>query len=513
MIGQDKQTERDASAIRVEIVSIGKHSSVYFIGQALSRAIGFFMIPIYTKFIAPTNYGGMEMIEILTSCIAMFISMNIADTMPRFYYAEKEECARNQVVSTTILGFSLIGLPIMFLFLWFSEYLSVIILDVPQYKFYLQISVLTVWFSMLCEIIYTYLRMQYMAKTFVAMNIVQLVLALSLNIYFIVFKRLDILGVFYSTLITQSLTALLLTIWVLRKTNISMSISLLYRLIVFGIPVVPSRIGSMLGFVSNRFFLRWLGAADPMVALTQVGLFSLGHKFGVIVNRFINVPFNSFWGPRRLELLISNEPEAKETIARICTYATLGSVYFTVVLSSGIESLIEIMADPSYRGSHLVVPYVALAYTALGLETHFSTGILYQRKTVWLTYISILALVIALAWNYVFIPRYGIYGAATSNLAGFIVRCGLTYVVSRRLYPIPFEIKRIATLFVTAFILYIISQTINLSTPYLTLIGRTGFVALFPFVLFLVGFYTKGELEFVGGGLKKWKKAAGSFYS
>src|SRR6185295_9278336 len=129
---------------------------------------------------------------------------------------------------------------------------------------------------------------------------------------------------------------------------------------------------------------------------------------------------------------------------------------------------------------HKVVPLIALAYVAVGLESHFSTGILYCRKTSWTAYTGLLALVVVLGWNYLFVPTYGILGAATSNLAGFVVRCMLIYYVSQRLYPLPYEMKRLGVLFLAAILLYIASQSISFPSPYLTWAARTGFVSIYP---------------------------------
>src|SRR5438874_2975881 len=60
-----------SSALRKEVVSVGKHSLVYVIGQAISRAVGFLMIPLYTSYIAPSHYGAMELIEIVTAACLM----------------------------------------------------------------------------------------------------------------------------------------------------------------------------------------------------------------------------------------------------------------------------------------------------------------------------------------------------------------------------------------------------------------------------------------------------------
>src|SRR5205807_3582484 len=97
-----------SSALRKEVVSVGKHSLVYVVGQAISRAVGFLMIPLYTSYIAPSNYGAMELIEIITAVCLVLISMSVAEGMARFYYAEKGQEGRNRVISTIIVGFGII---------------------------------------------------------------------------------------------------------------------------------------------------------------------------------------------------------------------------------------------------------------------------------------------------------------------------------------------------------------------------------------------------------------------
>lgn len=492
-----QQNSEIPSAIKHEVSFIGKKSMIYVLGPALSQAVGFFMIPVYTRFISPGNYGAMELIGIITSIVVMIISLGVGDSMSRYYYAERDPQKRNEVVSTIIVGFGMLAIPLIIIFISLSGILSRIVIEESTYRFCLQIAIVTVLFTMLCEISLTYLRMLYMAKLLVFVIALQLILSLSLNILFVVFLKLDILGIFYSTLIAQSLVGIVLSIVILGRVGIHVSPALLWRLVRFGFPLVPSRIGIFLTFVANRFFLRWLGSPDPAQALTLVGLFSLGSKFSVIIDRFISAPLNSFWGPRRMEILFDAHPNAKETTARICTYSSMLSIYAALCLSSGIESLIAIVANPRYHGAHVVVPFLALSFVALDLERHFLTGIMYTRKTIWSTYVSLLAIAITLLWNYIFVPKYGLVGAATSNLAGLIVRITLIYLISQRLFFIPFEMQRISLLFVTALCLYVISQYISFSSSWLTFSARTGLAALYPLALFLVGFYKRGELNFL----------------
>ena len=164
------------------------------------------------------------------------------------------------------------------------------------------------------------------------------------------------------------------------------------------------------------------------------------------------------------------------------------------------------MAKASYWGCQVVVPVLVLSQVAVALEMHFRTGILYRRKTIWDTIITIPSIVTILAWNYIFVPRYGLMGAATANLAACVVRASLAYFISQKLYYLPFELWRISQLLLMATALYGLSQLIEFSSPWTTFVARAGVVALFPVTLLVTGFYRRGELEFLWSSLVTWSK-------
>ena len=84
--------------VRSELTAAARKSVVYAGGRLLSQAVGFLMIPVYTRYIEPGNYGAMELIEILSSCIVLLLYMGISESMARFYYSEAEQGKRNDNV-------------------------------------------------------------------------------------------------------------------------------------------------------------------------------------------------------------------------------------------------------------------------------------------------------------------------------------------------------------------------------------------------------------------------------
>src|SRR4030042_1837090 len=95
---QMQQSQTDQSPFLKEALMAAKHSAIYVSGQALSRLVGFIMIPVYTRFITPGDYGTLELVYVVSGVLAMLISMGVSDSMSRFYYAEKEQRRRDLVV-------------------------------------------------------------------------------------------------------------------------------------------------------------------------------------------------------------------------------------------------------------------------------------------------------------------------------------------------------------------------------------------------------------------------------
>jgi len=491
------------TSIRQELGSIGRHSSVYFLSAAMSRAVGFLMIPVYTRYLAPKSYGGMEMIEILASAIAIFVAMGVVEALPRSYYEEKGERERNRVVSTALLGLSIIGIPLVLAFLAFSGPISAAVLADGGVRRCLQLAILSAWSYTISETIGTYLRMTYQSRLFLIVSTISLMLAVCLNVLFIVFLGYDILGFFLSQLITQGLMGMILSAIILKRIGFGICLKTLRRMVAFGFPLVFPQIALLLGFSSNRFFLRWNSSFTPGEALALVGLFALGHKFGVLVNRFVNGPLNSFWSPRRLELIVRDANGDREVVGRIATYASMLSIFFSLVLANAAEGLIAIFADARYSGAHVVVPLVAIAYVFLGLETHFKAGLLQKRKTSRDAILSVVALAVILLWNYLLIPRYGLVAAAASNAAGFCVRLVVIYYLSQKLFRIPFEIGRIFSMLLLSFVLYFVGQTVDLDSEYLTLLARCAIALLFPIILLAFRFFRPEEMRWGREGVSR----------
>jgi O-antigen/teichoic acid export membrane protein len=102
--------------------------------------------------------------------------------------------------------------------------------------------------------------------------------------------------------------------------------------------------------------------------------------------------------------------------------------------------------NPAFWTAAPVVPIVTLAYVFHGAFLLTSIGIGIEKKAGYYPFITACAAALNIGANFLLIPRWGMLAAAWTTVAAYALMAGLGFLFSQRLYPIPFEARRIARL-------------------------------------------------------------------
>src|SRR4030042_6922943 len=111
-----------------ELKILLRHGATYGFLEILGRLIGFLMIPIYTHFLTPYDYGVMELVGLTVETIAIVLSFGIADAIYRFYHDKKETENSDRVISTASIGVTTLGLIVVALISPHSKRIAAIVL-------------------------------------------------------------------------------------------------------------------------------------------------------------------------------------------------------------------------------------------------------------------------------------------------------------------------------------------------------------------------------------------------
>lgn len=488
-----------SGSVKKEATLLLKHSSIYAASNAISRLIGFIMIPVYTTYLSPNDYGVMELLALTTNLIRMVVGMGASSGIGRFYFDFEEQSDRNKVISSAYIGLGVIALPIAGLLMTLSGTFSELVLDDAGYRRVFMVAFASMGLGMMNEIGIAYYRTVQKSVVVTVISLIRLVADLSLNILFVVVLEWGVWGIFVATFISSLGVFLVQTPLVLKEVGYRFSLQVVKDLIKFGAPLIPSNIATYIVIASDRYFIK------EFVSLSQTGIYSLGYRFGTVVNNFVISPFIQIWFPRRFEMF--KQPDSEHIFARIFTYFCFALLYCGLVIAVPSREMIEIVADERYWEAYRIIPLLTLAHVIFSFFYHFNIGIMIEKKTKYFAYINGMNAVLNVGLNILLIPMYGIWGAAFSTLGSYIFRSVMCYYFSNRLHRIEVEWSRMFHLFGLALALFFALHYLDLGHRYSNLMLKLVGVLAFPLYLWVTRFFSDDEVrqgkELVRVGVRK----------
>ena len=484
------ETKHVAISVGNESKLLARHSIIYGIGTSANKIVGFLLLPIYTQYLTTREYGIKELVGLSTDILGILLATAISSAFYRFYFDYTEERDRQMVLSSSYIFLGMFGLVFVCILSLGSPIMARYILDSSELYVYFLIAFASLWFQTINTIGLNYLRVTLKSGQFVVLSLFRLILAIALNIYFIMVLRMGVMGILLSTLITSIAMSLVLNVPQLVKTGLGYSPQIIRDMLKFGLPMIPSQFGTLIVNLSDRFFIK------GYCSIAEAGIYSLGYRFGILPGTFVSEPFNQVWQPRRLEMY--NQENAEEIFGRIFTYFLLFISFTALGVAVLTEEILVLIADKAFWPAYKIVPIIVLANVIFTFHYHFNMGIIIEKKTKYLAYINVSNAALALLLNFLLIPRYGIYGAAYATLIAYIYKAASTYFFSNRFFKIHFEFIRMGKIFLAAFIVYAISRQVDTASVYADIAVKTLLVFTFPMVLYLMNFFTPEEKNRIG---------------
>ena len=469
-----------------QLIRLFKHSIVYGLGAAASQILSFFLIPMYTRFLNPADYGILEIFTATTSVLYVFAYLGLGVALLRFYPENDNEEKRKELLSTVVISITAISFVLSAVCIAFAQKLSMLIFGSILYATHFRVIFLTMFFDVGVYIALTAFRAKQKSVNYVAVTIARIVLVTGLNIFFLGVLHRGVLGILEASLVTLTLLYLILMIGLIKEINPRLSITKLKQMLLFGLPYVPSSIAHWVLALSDRYFLQIFSTSQ------ELGLYSLGYKFGVIISSLLVGPFTLVWQP--FVASIVNDKKAKQIYASVFTYFILIAVFIVLVLSLLSKEAIAIMATAPFHDAYEVVPLIALSYLAQGCYFVFEAGVFLAKKTKYVPVVIGMAAIVKFGLNYLLIPRYGMMGAATATLISFAIMPVAMFFISKKFYPISYEFGRVAKIFVVAVPIYIGGILIKNNSLVIEVLLRMTILAIYPILLYFFKFYKPQEL-------------------
>ncbi len=400
------------------VSKIVQHSSIYAIGTISRQIVSFLMLPIYTRYLTPADYGVVGLLMFTLALIEPFLGARLGDAIPKFYFDSSDhEHQKSVFASAFALTGVVSGLTTVFIYLTRREG-SIVLFGSDAYSSAIGIFGIQILTQGIEYYGFTYIRIRQMPHLFIVVSLAKLVMQLSLNIWLIVSLKMGVLGVILSGAISSSIFCAGLTAYVLYENGLRFDPVLARRMLSFSWPLWLSGLAGLYILQSNRYYLRAFGS------LEDVGLFELAFKFASILTMLIWNPFSQIWDVERF--LIHRQSNSKQVFASAFRGITIVLMTTCLGISLFASQIIQLMSAPPFHRAGISVPFLCLATVFFSLTLFVNFSFLVSGQTKKISRNNYLTVAGVTAFNFAFIPRFAEVGAAIALMFAAILQYTVT---------------------------------------------------------------------------------------
>lgn len=384
---------------------------IYGIGNGISRFIPYIMTPIVVKLMpSAEEFGINDLFQTLTSFGGTIALLGMYDAFFRMYF-ENEALEYKKIVCSTALAFVVINsLFIAMVLMLFREDVSFCFFDDVEFGYLVIIASLIISLSSIARILSGPTRTQNNRKIYLIINTLAPIFSYGIAIFLLV------KGYYFVALPIASLASELLTglsYFTINRKWFSFRLAdwnILKQLLSIAVPLFPT------------IFIYWIfNSVDRLMIVNMVGAKNVGiYSAGARLSHISYLIYTAFAGGWQFFAYSTmKDDDQVETNSKIFEY--LGVISFIATTVSCIVSyyVFSLVFPDEYLIGFLVVPYLFLVPLLQMLFQICASQLIIIKKTWPILFYLLLGAIANIIFNFFFIPRLGIEGAAVGTFLGY----------------------------------------------------------------------------------------------
>jgi O-antigen/teichoic acid export membrane protein len=455
--------------------------AAYTASSVLSKLIAVFLLPIYTHYLTPSDYGAAEVMLASVIAASILVRLGVIEAILRFYYLAGERPA--SVVATGFASLFWGASVVAIVLLPFAGPISQALLGHEDAGL-ARLAILGLWTLTLYEYALTLLRLDERARAYFGITIVNVLITIPFTVFLIVVEGERASGILLGTYGTGAAV----TVWMLWRERRRLALvpdrPLLRRMFRFGLPTMPAELSLYsLNFIDRIILARVAG-------LAEVGLYALAVKFAQAM-QVLARGLQLAWPP--LAYSIRDDEEARRVYSSIFTWFAAMLAFAASGLWLESRWIVRLLAAPDFFPSYQAIGLLA---TGIGLYALYLAMVVILGRTGRTEFsfpATIAAVVTNVILNLVLVPSHGIVGAGLALVGSYLIVLALMYAFTQRLFPVPYEWRRLVMVVLSAAVVVIAGELLLPTSGAIGLLSRGVLWLAYPMILFLLGFLHEEE--------------------
>ncbi|MFC1984223.1 flippase [Chloroflexota bacterium] len=453
---------------------------------------GIILLPILTRTLPIDDYGIWIQVSVTIGLIPAVATLGLPYTMVRFLAVAKKREEIQQgfySIAFIVLCASVIASLLLFLF---SEPIASALLN--HNLTIATILSLIVFIQCLNVLLINYFRTFQQIKNYSMFSFIRVCLNIAFITYFVL-SGYGILGAVIGFLISSLVLFLIQAFLIVSKIGIVIPKLIHTReYLAFGLPLIPTALSHWVVNSSDRYVIGiFLGTAF-------VGYYSPGYILGSIITMLI-APLIFMLPAVLSKYYDENNIDAVKTVLRhSLKYFLVLAIPATFGLSLLSKPLLTILSTPEIASQgYLITPFVAVSFILFGAHTIIAQILPLKKKTKIEGTIWIMAAILNLGLNLIFVPYMGILGAAITTLIAFTFAFILTTHYSFKYITFDMGFRFILKSITASIVMSLVIAIWNPAGILNVLIIVGVCVVVYATVLLLLGGIKKEEIVFFRG--------------
>jgi O-antigen/teichoic acid export membrane protein len=426
-----------AVPMRQTVLRILRASTVYGLANLGIRALNFLLLPVYTRFLSPADYGLIALAETLAAFFAAITGMGFDASLQRLYFRHVADSGKLRNYIGTVLKFALlVQSAFLLLVLTVGPHFEHAIRPTSPLPFrYFALAMVTAlatqFFNYRMVLFqaerrpWAYATLSFVSFTLTALVCVTMVVVARRGAVGMLTGKLIAAGICYCVAATLAAPSLASRFqWAYVRETVSM-----------GLPLVPHMLMALGLITADRFILAHYRD------LREVGLYTVAYTFGMIMS-LVTMSLNQAWAPVYYDVARQGESGAR-VLGRMCDGLVIALTAIACFGSLVAQPFIRLFLDPRYISAGRVVPWIVGAYLAHSMFSLFSLACMQARRTNLIMIASFVGLAVNTILNFVLIPQWGMYGAAAATLIGYALEALVMYLWAQRAYRLRYDLPRL----------------------------------------------------------------------
>lgn len=382
---------------------------IFAVGNASSKIVLFFLMPIYTAYLSTSEYGISDTLNTLVELTVPILSLCISESVFRF-------CIDKEYDNREVFTY---GLKIILLGICVGSVIAVIILITTTYEYTILVLVLFIT-HLLKQYLGYFLRGIGQVKKFALFGILNTSLLAVFSVVFLLVYDMRIFGYLLSIIFSNAITVVIMIInGQFHKYLIKNSIDKKLRneMIKYSLPMIPNTISWWVNTTSSRYILLF------MMGTEVTGMYSAASKLPSIINVLSSI-FQQAWMYSATKEYDSEDKELFYSQVFRFYSSFINVACSLVIVLTPLISKFVLLND--FYESWIYVPLLIVS-ACLGCYSVFFGGFYTASKNNRMLMISTLVgSIINITFCVLLIPKFGVFGALiSSNL------CYLSIVIIR----------------------------------------------------------------------------------